>query len=151
MKNIHTYIYSIALCLTALLAHPACAQTWDFSSLGSSDKTALDNDTENWTYDSSNNRWKNVTTYDNAPLKAEGQELEFAKGLLLTAGAADRIRIDMKKKSLTLNGANGVIAIPGLKAGTKVTVICQSSSSSAARRLTPTNLTVNEEIGRAHV
>ncbi|NPD90983.1 pectate lyase family protein [Xylanibacter muris] len=145
MKNINKYIlYGIVLCLTALSIQPAYSQTWDFSSLSSSDKTALDSDTENWTYDSSNNRWKNVTTYNKAPLKAEGRELELTRGLLITVGAADRVRIDMKKKSLTLNGANGVITIPGLKAGTKLTVISQSSSSSAARELTPTNLTVSE-------
>lgn len=122
----------------------AIAQTWDFSSVCQSDQDNLNADTGGWEFDSSNNRWKNITTYDKQPLMANGSEVTFTKGLLVTAASSDRVRIDMKKKSFTLNGANGVVTIPSLKAGTKLTVVCQSSSSSTARCLTPTNLTVSE-------
>lgn len=125
----------------ALATTAANAQTWDFSTVSASDQTNLNTDTENWTYESANSRWKNVSIYNNAPLKANGSEVEFAKGLLVTVSAADRVRVDMKKKSLTLNGV-GSICIPGLKAGSILTVECQTSKSTVARSLTPANVTV---------
>lgn len=140
-RHIHLVIYGIITALLTLAGSTATAQTWDFSLLGDADKTNLNADTDGWEYDSSNNRWKNKTAYDRQPLTAAGTELEFSKGLLLTVTAADRVRVDDKKNSLTLNGANGVVTIPDMKAGMKVTVKCQSSSSSTARALTPTNLT----------
>jgi pectate lyase len=134
-------LHSLFAGIMALATTVANAQTWDFSTVGASDQTNLNTDTENWTYESANSRWKNVSIYDNAPLKANGAELEFAKGLLVTVSAADRVRVDMKKKSLTLNGV-GSICIPGLKAGSILTVECQTSKSTVARSLTPTNVTV---------
>lgn len=130
-----------AMMMTAVTA---AAQTWDFSSMSDTDKANLNADTENWTYEETNNRWKNVGKYDRQPLMANGAELEFTKGLLLTANAADRVRVDNKKKSLTLNGSGVTLTIPGLKAGMTLTVVCQSSSSSTARALTPANLTVTD-------
>ena len=122
----------------------AIAQTWDFSSFSDADVTALNADTENWTYDSSNNRWKNAKALTNEPLMANGQEVAATKGLRFTISAADGLRLDNKKHSCTLNGAGRSLTIPSLKKGDQVTVVCQSSSSSTARALTPTNLTVTE-------
>lgn len=139
----------IMTALLLMLTQAVVAQTWDFSSVSQTDQDNLNADTEAWLFDSSNNRWKNQTTYDKQQLMANGTEVLFTKGLLVTASAADRVRIDMKKKSFTLNGANGVVTIPSLKAGTQVTVICQSSSSSTARCLTPTNLTISEGFSKS--
>lgn len=141
MKKLTHIIYGIVAAVMAMTSLTATAQTWDFGSLGDADKANLNADTDAWEYESGNNRWKNKTAYDRQPLTANGTELEFSRGLLITAAAADRVRVDNKKRSLTLNGANGVVTIPGLKAGMTVTVKCQSSSSSKARALTPTNLT----------
>ncbi|MGN0282264.1 MAG: polysaccharide lyase family 1 protein [Prevotella sp.] len=141
MKNFTKAFLAMMLMMVAAVAN---AQTWNFGSLTDADKANLNADTQNWTWDSSNNRWKNVNVHNNEALKANGQELEFCKGLLLTVSASDRIRIDQKKSSLTLNGADGVITIPNLKAGDVVTVECQSSSNSTERGLTPTNLTITE-------
>lgn len=142
-------IYGVLTLLLMLMPAIAFAQSWDFSSVSQTDQDNLNADTNGWLFDSSNNRWKNQTTYDKQPLMANGVEVQFTKGLLVTAPATDRVRIDMKKKSFTLNGANGVVTIPDLKAGTQITVICQSSSSSTARCLTPTNLTVSEGFSKS--
>lgn len=141
-NKLHTYIYVAIAAVMLLAATSVHAQAWDFSTLSDADRTNLNTDTDNWTYDSSNNRWKNAGTYNREALTANGTELDFSRGLLLTADAADRIRVDNKKGSLTLNGNGVVLTIPGLKAGTAVSVTCQSSSSSTARALTPANLTV---------
>ena len=138
----HTLFSLLGCALMILFGQSANAQTWDFSVLSDTDIANLNADTDNWTYDSSNNRWKNTKELKAAPLMANGVELAFSKGLLLTASTADRVRVDNKKHSLTLNGAGTVLTIKDLKAGTTVTIACQSSSSSAARGLTPTNLTV---------
>lgn len=149
MIRSNKHFISLLLGLLMMMPLVATAQTWDFSTVSQSDKDNLNADTQGWLFDSSNNRWKNQTVYNKQPLMANGSEVQFTKGLLVTAAAADRIRIDMKKKSFTLNGANGVVIIPSLKAGTTVTVVCQSSSSSAERCLTPTNLTVSEGFSKS--
>lgn len=148
MKKHTLFIYNIVAAML-MMAATATAQTWNFSTLSDTDKANLNADTENWTYESSNNRWKNVSVYDRQPLVANGTELEFSRGLLLTANAADRVRVDDKKKSLTLNGTAVTVTIPGLTAGTTLTVVCQSSSSTTARALTPTNLTVTAGFGKS--
>ncbi len=118
------------------------AETWDFSSVSSTDRANLDADPASWTYESSNDRWKNQTVFTASPLKANGVELQFAKGLLVTVTGADNVRIDNKKGSLTLNKAAAVITIPGLKAGDVVTIDAGSSNSKTARKLEPTNLDI---------
>lgn len=141
----HTLLYIYGLCALLLgITIQANAQTWDFSSFSDADVTALNADTENWTYDSSNNRWKNAKALNNEVLMANGQEVAATKGLKFTISAADGLRIDNKKHSCTLNGAGRALTIPALKKGDQVTVVCQSSSSSTARTLLPTNLTATE-------
>ncbi len=120
----------------------ADAATWDFSTLSDADIAALNADTSSWSYESSNDRWLNQKTFDTAPLTANGTELQLTQGLRFTATAADNIRVDNKKHSVTLNKKTAVITIKDLKAGDKVTVSAQSSSLSTARSITPTNLTV---------
>lgn len=149
MKKHSISIYCMMAVLLIMLPAMTFAQTWDFSSVSQADQDNLNADTGGWEFDSSNNRWKNKTVYDKQPLMANGAEVLFTKGLLVTVSSSDRVRIDMKKKSFTLNGANGVVTIPNLKAGTQVTVVCQSSSSSTARRLTPTNMTIKEGFSKS--
>lgn len=149
MKKQFLSLFCLVAVLTLLMPAMASAQTWDFSSVSQTDQDNLNADTDNWLFDSGNNRWKNQITYTKQPLVANGKELLFTKGLLVTVASTDRIRIDMKKKSFTLNGANGVVTIPALKAGTQVKVVCQSSSSSSERRLAPTNLAVSEGFAKS--
>lgn len=148
MKRTLLYIYTLC-CMLLGIATQAEAQSWDFSSFSDADVTALNADTENWTYDSSNNRWKNAKALNNEVLMANGQEVAATKGLKFTISAADGLRLDNKKHSCTLNGAGRAVTIPALKKGDKLTVVCQSSSSSTARALTPTNLTVTEGFAKA--
>lgn len=132
-----------SLLVAALCSSTGMAQTWDFSSVSSTDQTNLAADATNWTLDNSgsNNRYKSNNTYTSGALTANGVELEFTKGLLFTATAADAIRVDIAGKRLALNQAKTSIIIPGLAAGAKVTVNGKTSSKTAARCLTATNLT----------
>lgn len=128
--------------LTFALALAAQARTWDFSTLGETDKANLNADAAAWKYDASGNRWLNQTAYTEASLKANGNNIAMTDGLLFTATGADNIRIDDKKKSVTLNKSTASFTIPGLKAGDKVTVTAQSSNSSTPRALSASNLSV---------
>lgn len=130
-----------AALLMAFAATGAQAVTWDFSTLSDADRAALNADTGAWEYDSANNRWKNKTSFTASPLMANGAELQLTAGLRYTATKADQIRVDDKKHSVTLNNKAASVTITGLKAGDKVTVSAQSSSSSTERMLEYTNLT----------
>lgn len=118
------------------------AGEWNFSTVSASDRANLDADKANWTFDSSNNRWKNAVPIADGPLMANGIELDFAKGLMVMAENADNIRVDSKKGSLTLNNKSARITIPGLKAGDRVTLEGCSSNSGTPRNLEAVNLSV---------
>lgn len=118
------------------------AADWNFSTVSDTDRANLNADTANWTFEQSNNRWKNAVAIDSSPLMANGVELEFAKGLLFSAPAADNLRVDAKKGSLTLNNKGARITISGLKAGDVVSIEGGSSSSSTPRNLVASNLSV---------
>ena len=145
MKRL-TYIFTMLLLMLGL-SNSVSAQTWEFSSMSEEDKEALNADTENWTYESTNNRWKNAKAIDNAGLTANGKELEFTKGLVLNATAADQIRLDNKKGSLTLNNKQATITVKNLTAGQSVKVISQSSSSTTKRSISASNVTVASGFG----
>lgn len=140
MKTLNIRSLVVAI-LTVMAAHVG-AQTWNFSSVSTADQTNLNADTQNWIYESANNRWKQQAIYDHVALTANGNELEFTKGLLFTTTAADQIRVDAKKQCLTLNNKSVIVTIPSLKAGSQITIVSKSSSSSAARGITATNVTV---------
>ena len=129
MKKYTYYIYSLAVAVMMLAATGAKAQSWDFSYVSDADKANLAADTDGWEYETSNNRYKNKTTYDAAPLKANGAELQITKGLLFTAGVADAVRVDIKGKRISLNKAGTTITIENLKAGMTLTMSCKSSVS----------------------
>lgn len=141
MKRYTYYIYSLAVAVMMLAATGAKAQSWDFSYVSDADVANLAADTDGWEYETSNNRYKNKTTYDAAPLKANGAELEITKGLLFTAGVADAVRVDIKGKRISLNKAGTTITIENLKAGMTLTMSCKSSSSTTARAINTTNIT----------
>lgn len=145
MKNIYSkLIYSLMTCLMALFTTGANAQTWNFSSLSAEDKALLDADAD-WILGT--NRYCYIKELSNAALVANGTELTYAKGLRFTAVAPTeavegkaKIRLNYGSSRLELNGSNVVLTIPGLTAGQKVTVVCITASSSAARGFNVTNL-----------
>lgn len=141
MKRL-TSIFTLLVLMLGLSMN-AKAQTWDFADISEEDLVLLNADTENWTHDtaSKNDRWKNAKAIENAAaLTANGQELEFTKGLKFTATAEDQIRLDNKKGSLTLNNKLATVTISGVTAGQVIKIDCQSSSSSTARKITATNV-----------
>ena len=88
-----------------LMPYMAVAQTWDFSYVSDADKANLAADAAGWEHElsSSNDRYKNRTTYAAEPLRANGAELEFTKGLAVTADVADAVRVDIKGKRMAMN------------------------------------------------
>lgn len=134
----------------ALVALVSNATVWDFSTLSTTDNANISADPTNWPkdkeWDKGKQRWGNGSALSAAPLKANGAELEFTKGLLITTTGSDQVRIDPNngKGRFTLNKTTASVTIPGLKAGDIVTINAGSSSSSTARKLTATNLTVTK-------
>lgn len=140
MKRI-TYIFALVAMMLGLTSGLKAQQSWSFASVSTTDQTNLNADTQNWVYESSNNRWKQQAVITDAALTANGVELEFTKGLTFTTTAADQIRVDNKKSCLTLNNQSAKLTIHNVKAGQQLTVDCQSSNNSTARTITATNVT----------
>ncbi len=145
MKRIYSKLTFALVAMLFALVTGANAQTWDFSEegIGVIDAENLSADNVNWEYESSNDRYKNTAAYlpVSELLKANGQEINFTKGLFLKVAAADGVRLDNKKKCLTLNKATTVITIKNAKKGFKLTIECQGSSKTEARGLNVTNIT----------
>ena len=125
------------------------AQTWNFATLSNDDKTNLNADAANWTHESDNDRWLQQATLNDEVLKANGVELNFTKNLTFTTTGADQIRVDNKKHSLTINNKSAKVKIHGVKAGQVLTIESQSSSSSTARKIAATNITVTNGFDEA--
>lgn len=145
MKNIKQIA---SLLLAVICSSASMAQTWNFTSVSSTDQTNLAADTQNWTHDTSStssgktqDRYCSVSIYNAEALTANGIELEFTKGLLFTTTQTDAVRVDISGKRMAMNKANTVITIPNVAAGSTITVNGKSSSSSKARSLTATNIT----------
>ena len=135
-------IISLAAALLLLpLTAMAESQSWDFTSLSSSDIALLAADTDNWSYDSTNDRYNHLTALSDEALTAGGTEIAYAYGLRFTANANTNGNIRVAAKRLAMNGTGQVITIPDLVAGYTVTVSCTTASSSTARGLYQTNLT----------
>ena len=145
MKRIYTMFSMLVLMLG--LSSVVNAQTWNFGTVSSTDKANLDADKTNWTPESNNNRWLQQAVLSDAALVANGTELEFSKGLTVTTTAADQIRVDAKKGSLTMNNKSAKVKIHGAKAGQILTVVSQSSKSSEARSISATNIKVTSGFG----
>lgn len=131
----------LAAVAAALTTLSLSATKWDFSALSAEDIANLNADPSAWTYDSSNNRWGNATTFSNATLTANGVDISITKGLKVTTTSTDELRIDNKKNCITLNKSTVKVTIPGLSAGQKVTFVSQCSSKDTGRNLEVTNLT----------
>ena len=145
MRHISNIIYGLLASIMTLFATEANAQAWDFSTVSSADQANLSADAANWKHEStsSNDRYKNNSTYSNEPLTANNTELEFTKGLLFTTTQTDAIRVDVKGGRLALNKAT-TVTVKNLKAGDKITVSCKTSSKAQARGLNVTNITPEE-------
>lgn len=115
------------------------AQSWDFTSIPTSDEENLKSDIENWKYDSAKKRYSYNQVITDGELMANKQVLTMMQGLHFTAKTADKIRID-DGKELQLNGKDVVLTIVGLKAGQQVTIVYASASKKEARTLSPSNL-----------
>ncbi len=143
-------VFSLALFLMGLVT--AMAQTWNFADrdpfIGDSDEELITTDADNWYNDTDKGRYNYLPALATETLKANGTELEFAKGLLFTAGAATassssgtaanvngKIRLNYNGEYLELNGKGLVVTIPQVQAGWTVTVVCRSASASTARAL----------------
>lgn len=143
MKNIYSKItLSLLLCIMALFTTETKAQTWNFQEEGinSTDQSNLSADTENWSYDATNDRYSNKNPLVAELLIANGKELTFTQGIKFTAETSDAIRIDIKKQCLTMNKVS-VITISNLEKGSKITVKCKTSSKTSERGLNVTNIT----------
>ncbi len=144
MKTLASMV-RVALCaIISAMPMVAGAQSWDFTSLGDTDKAALSADTDNWYDDTSKGRYNSQKALDAAALTAGSQELDYAKGLRFTAGAASakdngKIRVNYKDGRMGINGVV-TITLTGLKAGQTVKVSCKTSSKSTARGFNVTNL-----------
>ncbi len=127
--------------LMSLMALTATAQTWDFTTaLSAGDLANLQADTKNWSdANGDQTRFSNLTE-TSGELKANGQIIEWTKGLQFGTYAKDKLRLDPGVR-IALNGKNLSVTIPGLKKGQTVTVVCKTGNTSASRGLTVTNLT----------
>ncbi len=142
MKKI---VFTLALFLMSLGA--AMAQTWDFEDgVGTVDLANLAADVTSssplWTVEDteSNFRYKSKGNLTTAALTANGEALYYTKGLLFTTTTDDAVRVDVKNNRLALNKVS-TVTVKDVKQGYVVKVKCKSSSSSAARALTATNVT----------
>ena len=126
---------------------PTTPTTWDFSEeLSANDAANLAADVTTWTFDETNNYWKNIAVLAERnvfqPLKANGVELEVAKGLTFTrdnsAGLAeDRVRIK-SKNYVAVNGSSVSISLGSLVKNDVVKLRFKGSGESE-RSLTVSN------------
>ena len=142
MKKSLIAIRSILTAVTlAVSTLAAGAADWNFATLSDADRVNLNADTDNWSYDSGKKRWGNKNSLAGSILTANGQEIDFTKGLLISATGADQVRIDPETKCLTINNKAATITIPALKAGDAITVSAKCSSKDVARYVVATNVT----------
>lgn len=136
MKDIYSkIIMAFLICLMPFFTTDAVAQTWDFQEEGvsSTDRTNLSADTENWTYDATNDRYSNNKALNSETLKANGTELIFTQNIIFTTETSDAIRVDIKKQCLTLNKVS-TITIDNLEKGSKITVKMQDKFKNRKER-----------------
>ena len=136
MNNIKLLALLIAL---LVMTGAEADNSWTFTSTPDQDVEALAADNSHWTYTAKSKRYANVNEYQAAELAANGSVLTMTRGLLFTAKARDRIRIDVNKR-LALNGAGVAVTLPALQKGQTVRVTMASSSKGTGRALSLTNL-----------
>ena len=86
-----TFILTMLAIMMGLSTTVKAQQAWTFATVSASDQTNLNADTQNWTYESDNNRWLQQSKLADVALTANGVELEFSKGLKFTTTAADQV------------------------------------------------------------
>ena len=123
---------------------PAATTIWNFAeAMSDADVANLTADAENWSDSKGDQtRFENLTEVKNSQLKANGQELEWTKGIEFVNFAAKKIRLDQTKQ-LQLNGGKLSIKVPA-KAGQKLTIVAQTANNSSERGFTAENLEVKE-------
>ncbi len=130
MKNLFFIVFAF-LCININ------AQNWGFLKATDFDIANMDAD-NNWTYDENNDRFFYIQALKGEPLYANGNELEFTKGLKFTCFSSTGIRIDGNHKCLNINSSSSTIIVPNITAGSKFTI--KYKSSNAPRTITTTNL-----------
>ena len=143
-------IISALFVVFSLISLTSQAQTsWDFTTVGNTDQTNLNNDV-NWKWDSEKGRWCYIKALSEAPLMANGVELDFAHGLLFSCIENSSGNIRIGDNRMWLSGSTSTITIPGLKKGQTVKVTYKTSSNSTARCFEiPENLTGTSGFGSA--
>ncbi len=123
---------------------PAAATTWNFAeAMSDADVANLTADAENWKDSNGDQtRFENVNALQNTQLTANGQELEWTKGIEFVNFGAGKLRLN-PGKNLQLNGKGLSIKVPA-KAGQKLTVVAQTAKNTEARYFTAENLEVKE-------
>ncbi len=136
-KQLYRTVLSLLMAFAGIT--PSHAAAWDFTTIiDDTDIANLDADPTNWTKDGK--RWKFKPALTRGVLTANGQELHVTKGLLFTCTASgDSYRVGTEKR-LWVSSSKSLIIIPDLKKGQTVTIKFKSSSSSAERTITPSNL-----------
>lgn len=117
---------------------PTAPTTWNFADgLSDADKAALDADAETWTL--TDGYYSNAVVLAErnvfVPLKANGSELEYTKGLSFTRDNSEglgvgRVRLYAENPSLYLNGSANSIKIPALIKGDVVKVRVKGGGTS---------------------
>lgn len=144
-------ILSLAFALIATLSLSAQAE-WDFTEISSIDLTELNDDTSNWYFDESKNRYSYQKALNEEGLTVNGSVLEFTRGLFFTASeikspADGIVRLDLKNLCLNLNGTV-TVTIKNQKKDNVVTIKAQSSNKSTARTINiMSNITKTESFG----
>lgn len=144
-------ILSLIVALWATMTLSAQDINLDLTTLNTSDKNLVAADAENWYHETgSNDRWHLITALTNAPLKANGTELDYAKGLLFTfkAGSATsgNFRIDVKSKRLWVVGSVKIV-IPDVAEGKQIKVSAKTSAgSSTAEEDRPRSVNVSSNV-----
>ena len=147
----------LSLLAVLLISLGASAQAeWDFSEISSIDLSDLNNDADNWYYDSEKDRYSFQKALTEQELTANGSTFAFTQGLFFTAPAiaegktkADGVvRLDVKNLCLNLNGTV-TVTIKNQKKGNVVTVKAKSSNKSTARTINViSNITSNGLFGQ---
>ena len=142
MKRKLLSMMTLLLCAVLGMQAQTPTKVWDFTKTSDADSTALANN-ENWSYTASSGRF----TYKNEVAKetfVELGEIGFAGGAGIWVGGnkigANNVRVDVNKR-LQLNASKAQYKIPGLKAGDKLVISCESASKDEARTFTVTNAT----------
>ena len=136
-------------------AEPIHPQTWDFTKISETDLTnladAVTEDNAKWKEDNPTGYIRYTTTVkydsDNAALLANGEELDYTKGLKFTFPAKDQ-RISVYPNNiqagLQLRATGVTLTIPELKKGTKIIMAIRSNGQGTSSTLTSENFTKDE-------